>query len=443
MSADPAPGPLSRMAGWFVEPVKVQDPGGSALPEGTMLHALREIDGRVHRYHLRIERDGHSLLVVDAAAAVRLPPTVTRFATETIQWAASDHVGALLNFEFRQLPNHEIEAYEAFVRLWQKPEQATSRYPISNLVASEGMGIRGRFAAPLEADVPLPSPEQLAPLVEGLWRVGIPHVTFSAPPGFAPEHLVRAVERAEDTGMIAGVRAIASELAAGTLLDDLAQAGVDHVNVLFASRDAAIHDALLGAGDHAAALAIWDRLSALEVCPVAEIPLVEATVAGLGDTLALVAERAVSQVECFAVAAPGDMPDEDGSGALAARALPQVAATLEHLSETHDLALVWAPPVRRDPRLTLAAQVLAGPRCAGDVAVRVEPDGSVLPPRGPSGSAGNLLADPWEAIWSNPAFETIREQLAVPARCEICTGLAVCATGCPRDSAGWTWEVEG
>ncbi len=442
MAADPRPNSLRDMLRWFVEPVPVHDTGGAALPAGTMLHAVREIDGRVHRYHLRIEPDGNGLLVVDAATAVRLPPVVTRFAADSFRWASGDQVGLLMNLEVGRLPDREQRALDDFTGLWQQPAQAAGRYPISNLIAAEGAtGIHGRFAAPLEADVPLPDPSQIGPLIDALWAAGIPHVTFVAPPGFAAEHLVRAVERAEDTGMIAGVRVRGGELAVEGLLEALAQAGVDHVNVPVASTASATHDALFGAGDHAAALDVLKRVKALEICPVAEVPLVESTVAGLGKTLAALAEL-VADVECFAVAAPDEMAEADRAGALPARALPQVAATLEDLAERLDLGLVWAPPVRRDPRLTMAAQVLAGPRCAGDVAVAVEPDGSVIPPHGPRVSAGNIVTDDWASIWASPAFAVERGDTERPGRCEVCPGLVVCATGCPRDVAGWTWEGE-
>jgi len=47
--------------------------------------------------------------------------------------------------------------------------------------------------------------------------------------------------------------------------------------------------------------------------------------------------------------------------------------------------------------------VRQGPRCSSDVAIRVEPDGAVIPPRGPRRVAGNLLSDHWPAIWQDAA----------------------------------------
>lgn len=440
---------------WFVKdaklPFKPVEPAVE-LPNG-MLHAVHEVDGTLVRYHLRIEPDGSGTLIANASAAARLSAYAAAVAAAILK---SEDVGdwftgtALIAASRTDAPpGQNVDG--AVIKLLHDLAEPGMRYPIQSLSDPALAPAAGGYRAPLEADVSLPDADRLDLLIDRLWEAGIPHVTFIAPPGFDPTLLVRAVERAEDTGMIAGVRARASELAAGSLLDDLAQAGVDHVNIPYASRDAAVHDALFGEGDHAAVVEVWDILNALEVCPVAEIPLVEATFAGLGALLGELAEFGVSEVECFAIVAPDDLAEADRAGALPPRALPQVAATLEAEAERHGLHLVWAPPVLRAARISLAAQAIAGPRCAGDVAVRIERDGDVIPPRGPRTSAGNILADPgntigahpWEAIWANPAFASYREPTAPPPRCEICSGLAACAAGCPRDPASWAWGVEG
>jgi radical SAM protein with 4Fe4S-binding SPASM domain len=98
---------------------------------------------------------------------------------------------------------------------------------------------------------------------------------------------------------------------------------------------------------------------------------------------------------------------------------------------------IWQPPLERDPARSLAEQVQQGPRCSGDVAVRVEPDGEVIPARGPYRSAGNILTYEWPRIWNDQAFRQYRERVESPTRCDDCPGLAICAADCPRKQAGW------
>ncbi|HUM71329.1 MAG TPA: SPASM domain-containing protein, partial [Chloroflexota bacterium] len=292
----------------------------------------------------------------------------------------------------------------------------------------------------LEVSIPLAAPEQLVPLLDRLWQVGIPHFTFLLPENPDLAYLVQAVERAEDLGMIAGARGRATDLVQSKLLRDVAQAGIDHMTVLVASATAEIHDALLGREDYGFVLPLLADIQANEVYPMVEIPLVESTLPGLAETLTTLQERGVHTFSFFAIVAPDGMDDVVRAGALPAQAMPQTAGWIEEMADALDVRFLWQPPVQRDPAQTLAAQVVHGPRCMGDVAARVEPDGRVIPPRGPYQSAGNVLTDEWQTIWQHDAFTRYRERVAAPTRCADCPGLALCAADCPREAAGWAYQ---
>jgi radical SAM protein with 4Fe4S-binding SPASM domain len=113
-----------------------------------------------------------------------------------------------------------------------------------------------------------------------------------------------------------------------------------------------------------------------------------------------------------------------------------VATSVEELADALPVRLLWLPPVARSER-PLREQLVAGPRCSGDVAVRVQPDGGVLPPRGEAVAAGNLLEQPWARIWEHAAFRAFRERVDAASRCPECPGLASCAAACPADPEGW------
>ncbi|MCO4774047.1 MAG: hypothetical protein KDA24_28700, partial [Deltaproteobacteria bacterium] len=126
---------------------------------------------------------------------------------------------------------------------------------------------------------------------------------------------------------------------------------------------------------------------------------------------------------------------ENASGALPAQALLQLGEEAEEISESGRAHVLWAPPVRADRR-ALGVQIDEGPRSAGDAAIRVTTDGTVLPARG-SAPAGTLGGTPWETIWQHAAFRTLREELSVDHRCARCPDLALCSTECPLDASMW------
>ena len=87
-----------------------------------------------------------------------------------------------------------------------------------------------------------------------------------------------------------------------------------------------------------------------------------------------------------------------------------------------------------------ADQVRRGPRAGGDVTIRVLPGGDVLPPRGGSEPAGNLLNDSWDEIWGSPVFRRFRQRVEANTKCPQCPGLAICAGDCPADPGGWSHD---
>jgi radical SAM protein with 4Fe4S-binding SPASM domain len=61
----------------------------------------------------------------------------------------------------------------------------------------------------------------------------------------------------------------------------------------------------------------------------------------------------------------------------------------------------------------------------------VEPDGGVIPCQSYYRQLGNLLTDPWEAIWNHELAVTLRERRYIPPKCNGCALLAECGGGCP------------
>ena len=395
-------------------------------------HFIREAGGGAVRFHLRVEPDGHGLLLANASAAARLSPTGAVMALGLLESRSEAEILDRVRASFSVSDTSAIRRDLAELRdVIDRLSEPGDNYPIVNLDDARFSPYAARLMAPYGASVVPGGPETNAAIVQRLWAAGVPHVVWHPPEPVAAEVLTAALERAEDTGLIAGVRARAGALT-GALLEELAVAGLDHLTVPMIPAPEGLHDRLLGDGDLDAALLLAGRAADRELCFVAEIPILDASLPHLEETLGLLAERGVTNAVIWALAS---VEPEDGP--LSADSLPQAAVLVEELSDQAEVRYLWLPPARWDASRPLGRQIAEGPRCQGEATIRVEADGAVIPPRGPRRSAGNLLTDPWEAIWGHEAFRMYRERMREPEPCAACPGVPACAAGCVREPAGW------
>ena len=407
-------------------------------PKPGIYHYQRRHEDWITRFHLRVDPDGGGLLLANAAEAAYLSPVGVQMAKDLLEKRLDVEIMAKIHQRFHGAEPGQMEADLAALRhIIEDLALPGDNYPITNL-QDPRTGERGRkLRAPFRADLVQGDPETAKALLAKLWEIGIPHVTFLAQPGAPAADLPVLVQAASDTEMISGVRAVASWLNP-PLIQELHDAGLDHLDLLYVSADAALHDGLTATGDHAAAEAAFAQCADVRLCPMAEVPLCAANVTGLRGTIAALLAQEVTNLSFFALACPDEDQASTQAGALPARAIPQVALTLTEASEEQGARYLWAPPVRFDAKKTLAEQAQAGPRAAGDIAIRVEADGSVYPARGPRDCTGNLRTSAWEEIWSHDCFARYRGRLEQPKRCPACPDLPICQADCPQDPEAWS-----
>jgi len=414
--------------GWLDRLLKPPRPAYAAPATPSGLRAWRPTLGGVHaRVHLRHEPDGTALALINASSAVRLTASGAAMTPLILDGEPDAAIVKALSRAFDAaaptLAKDVAELRATYERLAAAPGGS---YPIEDL--TDGRGARASaLSAPLEAWVEVG--DDVTDVIDALWDAAVPHATLLAADDTPGDALVRAVERAEDLGMICGLRAVASDLPEETL-SRCADAGLDCVQLPLAAVDAAEHDALFGDGDHDAVLSRFARCAALEVYALAEVPLLPGNADELVPLASFAASHDVRTLALWALVRADDEP----AAVLPATALIQLGTDAEVVSESGDAHVLWSPPVRADDR-PLLDQLRDGPRSAGDAAIRVTRDRAVLPARG-SIAAGTLGKDAWPAIWSHSAFTTLRTELADTLLCDH-SDLALCSTECVLDDSMW------
>jgi radical SAM protein with 4Fe4S-binding SPASM domain len=401
-----------------------------------LYHYMRPYDGAQARFHLRVNTGGSGVLLANAASAVRLHPSGVIIAKGLLEGQAESAIVEKLERAFRGVTAQQAAAdIKQVLSLIASLERPHREYPILNPADPSFSPRAAPLERPMSADVPLCKPFYMEPILRRLWDEGIPHATIVVGKNPAEKDMIRAVEKGEDLGLITGVRGRGSDLAHCARIPELAQAGLDHLDIYCLSTDAQIHDSLVGQNDYKFAVKALVMAQKREVCPVAVLALVKPTLATIDGTLAAIADHGVVNACLFAIATTD--PAEQAGGALLADELVQAAAMAAETAERYRLRLLWYPPVRYNPELPLGDQVCRGPRTSGDSAIRVDTDGYVVPARGPYHSPGNIVKESWDVIAKRAVYVDYWRRLQADTHCPTCPGLAICAADCPRNPEGW------
>ncbi len=413
-----------------------------AKPRAQILHYERLEGEWPTRFHLRVDPDGGGILLANASEAAYLSQAGVVMAQMLFDGADEGAVRTEIARRFADVPASQLTADIAAMRkLIADLAEPGDNYPVSNLTDPDTTSWARELAAPLQADIVQGDLATTENAIRKAWDATIPHATILAQPDANMLELPLLTQVAEDTGMICGLRGLASWLEP-EVIAEAAMAGLDHLDLLYISPLEDEHNALTAPGDLGRVLAAFEQCRELELCPVAQVPLMDANADIIDEIMEHLRKIGIDNAVCFALACEDEDEAGDAAGALPARALPQVAMVLIEAAEEADVRYLWAPPVWFDANRPLADQIQRGPRTAGDVAVRIEADGSVLPARG-AGCAGNILTQSWEEIWSAECFARYRERLRNPSRCSNCPDLEICGADCPKDPAGWSDDREG
>lgn len=366
-----------------------------------------------YRLHLRIEPNGQGLLIINAATVLHLNQTATEYAYLLVQGVDEEQAVRTMTQRYRVDAERARSDFRDLKERILTLATSVDLAPDTYLDIEPTEAFSADTSAPYRVDIALTyridesgalDPEarkrvdrelsmaEWQEVLNRLWSVGVPHVVFTGGEPTLREDLVELVRHAESLGMVAGLLSDGRRLKERDYLDRLLLAGLDHLQITLASHDPALHDRLVGRpGAWEETMAGLRNALSADLYVVVHLVVRPENADTAAETVDFLAGEGVQAVALSAPASPEWEP------------LQRSLRAAEETAHRHGLTIVWdlAAPYSRINPIELEAAALR------EQALRqhlyVEPDGDVLPAQGHSAVLGNLLRDPWKAIWEHPA----------------------------------------
>jgi hypothetical protein len=369
------------------------------LPVGVYHYQAPADSAFPYRLHLRVEPDGHGLLIVNASTVLHLNSTATEYAYHLVNNTPEDQAVEQIAKRYRVKKEIIKRDYADLMQRIKTLIDTPDLDPVAFLDFDRQDPYTGARSAPYRLDCALTyrladGGKNLAPLdrvkrelltvewkqiLDKAWHAGIPHAVFTGgEPTLRPD-LADLVAYTEQLGMVAGLITDGLRLSESKYLHELLQAGLDHVMMLLdpgedqsweALRDVlaediavTVHLTVTGRNPQQFP-ALLDRLAGMGVQNIS----LSAESVGLKDAL-LEARQAVAEKQMRLV---WDLP------------VPY--------THFHPVAMELAEEIEG------VDVVEYGP---GHAWLYVEPDGDVLTGQGHYQTVlGNLLMDSWDSVWA-------------------------------------------
>ena len=345
------------------------------------------------RLHLRLERDGSGILIVNAATVLHLNPTAAEYAFHLIQKASPEEAARQVAARYRidraaaqkdyddfcarvrtliTTPDLDPTMYLDFERVTPHSQDLSAPLRLDcALTYRLPPGSRAEYAPTRRVDRELTT-EEWQTIMDKAWAAGIPHLTFTGGEPTMRDDLPALVAHAEKNGQVCGLLSAGLKLADREYLQSLLQAGLDHLLFILQPESAASWQAL-------------ETVLPQDLYTTVHLTITVQNLKTAGETLERLARLGVKSL----------------SLSYAEPALQEGTQPLQNRAAALGLTLRWDLPVPYSAENPVAREMAAdaAPSGAGKTWLYVEPDGDVLPAQGMADQVlGNFLRDPWEQI---------------------------------------------
>ena len=362
------------------------------LPVGTH-HMQSAMDEKPYRLHLRLNKDGSGLLILNASTVLQLNPTAAEYAFHFIKGTSPEEAAKQISSRYRINKKNALDDFNNFAdqihTLISTPDLDPASFLNFERVQPHSTESTLRLDCAITYRLPEYTQADYAPvkrvdrelstaewqtIIDKAWQAGIPHIIFTGGEATLREDLPQLIAHAEKNGQVCGLLTDGLKLAEKDYLETLLQTGLDHVMLVLQP-----HEPLS-----------WKAIEIIvpqDLFITVHFTLHKENAHEAADILQKVAHLGVENISLSA--ADDDLTDE--------------MLELQSVAQGLALNIRWDLPVPYSYSNPVAIETVDDevPAGAGKTWMYVEPDGDVLPAQGEANKImGNLLTDKWEAIRS-------------------------------------------
>ncbi|MDO9299799.1 MAG: radical SAM protein [Anaerolineales bacterium] len=443
---------MSLLSEWFNRKSKIVNRKLPVVnPKSGLFHYVRETANEKSRIHLRIDPDGTGTLIVNASSVMHLNPTAALMAYLILEEVDEAQAVKTIHQKYRvskAQANKDISEFRIQISELLNPDGVCL---IHDLDLETTMPFSARPSAPYrmdlavtyrcnndcahcynarERDFPELTTDQWKKIIDQLWALGVPHIVFTGGEATLRNDLPELIRHAENNGQITGLNTNARRLADMNYVQQLVDAGLDHVQITVESCVPDIHDEMMRAkGAFKQTIAGLQNVLATKLYVMTNTTMLRTNVHTIPATLDFLADIGVPTVGLNALMYSGQGLTV-GTGLRESELQPILDIATQETA-ARGQRLIWYTPTQYcefDP----TANNLGVKGCTAALySMCIESNGNVLPCQSYYTPVGNILVDSWDSIWNHKLSTQLRERQNLPFKCETCTLLPECGGGCP------------
>ena len=414
-------------------------------------HYTREDEHEKSRIHLRIDPDGVGTLIVNANRVMRLNPTAALMAYLILENVEEQSALKFIQRQYRVNATQaraDLSEFRIQISELLRPDGSC---PVHELELDTTMPFSARPSAPYRMDLavtyrcnndcahcynarernyPELKTDDWKRITDKLWALGVPHIVFTGGEATLRNDLPELIAHAEANGQITGLNTNARRLADEKYVQQLVEAGLDHVQVTVESCDEHIHDEMMRAkGAFKQTIQGLKNALASPLYVMTNTTMLRTNVHKIPDTLDFLADLGVPTIGLNALIYSGHGLTV-GTGLRENELQPLLDVATQKTAERGQ-RLIWYTPTQYCEFDPTASNLGVKGCTAALYSMCIESNGDVLPCQSYYTPLGNMLTDSWDSIWNHKLSTQLRERQGLPSKCESCPIVAECGGGCP------------